>query len=294
MIAPDSTLLVDASVYIFRYYFALPARWQSRSGMDTEAVQGFTGFLLDLIEARPAKLACAFDESLGSCFRNEIYPDYKCSRVLPDEALAFQLAACHSMAEVLGIACYAHDRYEADDLLASLTRTCATEGPIIVSRDKDLAQLLASGATGIWDAAANEIHDRASTRARFGVAPEQIPDYLALVGDSIDDIPGVPGVGAKSAARLLEHFPDIESLIEGVGAIAGLPLRGAAGIAARIDAHSEQIRMAKALASLAADAPAATHASELAWRSPGADLPVALAAEFGLSSALQARMLRLL
>ncbi|GMG87005.1 5'-3' exonuclease [Biformimicrobium ophioploci] len=294
MIASGSTLLVDASVYIFRYYFALPARWQSRTGMDTEAVQGFTGFLLDLIETRPARLACAFDESLGSCFRNELYPDYKCSRVLPDEALAFQLAACHSMAETLGIACYAHDRYEADDLLASLTRTCASEGPLVVSRDKDLAQLLASGAAGIWDAAANEIHDTASTRARFGVAPEQIPDYLALVGDSIDDIPGVPGVGAKTAARLLGHFPDVESLIAGVAEVAGLPLRGAAGIAARLEAHSEQIRMAKALATLAADAPAATRADDLAWHSPGADLPIAFAAELGLSPAVQARMERLL
>jgi len=285
-VTKEATYLVDASIYIFRYYFALPPNWTSRAGYPTEAVYGFTNFLLELLGRRPRHIACAFDESLGSCFRNELYPDYKCSRALPDEALAFQLAACREMAAALGIASFASERYEADDILASLTRLCMEQGPIIVSRDKDLGQLLDCGASSLWDfsgnGAADKHSDAASIRARFGVRPGQIADYLALVGDSSDDIPGVPGVGPKTAARLLAEFEDIESLLAQTGRVAGLPLRGAAGIAARIGEHAGQIRLAKRLASLEENIDLKIGLADL--RPQAADVAVAqaLADEFGI------------
>ncbi|QKX15567.1 5'-3' exonuclease H3TH domain-containing protein [Microbulbifer sp. YPW1] len=282
--------LVDASVYIFRYYFALPPNWESRSGYSTEAVYGFSNFLLDLLARQPGHIACAFDESLGNCFRNDIYPDYKCSRALPDEALAYQLAACREMAEALGIASYASDRYEADDILATLTARCVRSGlsPVIVTRDKDLGQLLDRGATKLWDFAADQYLGRAEIQHKFGVRPAQIADYLALVGDAIDDIPGVPGIGAKTAARLLAEFDSIEALIAGAGEIAGLKIRGAAGIAAKVTTHAEQMRMARRLAELEYAVPLAVETGDAAIpsalvRKPvQPELAIALAEEFGI------------
>ena len=283
---PSATYLVDASVYIFRYYFALPPNWESRSGYSTEAVYGFTNFLLDLLARRPARIACAFDESLGNCFRNEIYADYKCSRALPDEALAFQLAACREMAEVLGIPSFASERYEADDILATLTRICAAEpvgeAPVIITRDKDLGQLLDTGAASLWDFAADQYLDRAAIEAKFGVRPSQIADYLALVGDSIDDIPGVPGIGAKTAARLLAAFDSVEELIAGAEQVPALGLRGGKGIAEKLTIHADQIRMALRLAQLCDRVPVRVTPSALAPKRADVALAVALAEEFGL------------
>lgn len=276
--------LVDASVYIFRYYFALPPNWESRSGYSTEAVYGFSSFLLDLLAHNPGHIACAFDESLGSCFRNEIYPDYKCSRALPDEALAYQLAACREMAEALGIASFASERFEADDILATLTQVCAAHkrAPVIVTRDKDLGQLLARGAASLWDFATNQILDRQSIQQKFGVEPGQIADYLALVGDSIDDIPGVPGIGAKTAARLLAEFADVEVLIANADQVAALRMRGAKSIAEKLASHADQIRMAQQLARLEYSVPLATDLDGLAHKPVEPESAVALAHEFGI------------
>ncbi|WP_231745368.1 MULTISPECIES: 5'-3' exonuclease H3TH domain-containing protein [Microbulbifer] len=275
-------LLVDASVYIFRYYFALPPNWESRSGYPTEAVYGFTNFLLDLLQRRPSHIACAFDESLGSCFRNELYPDYKCSRALPDEALAFQLAACRTMAEALGIASFASERFEADDILATLTRLLRESAPVIISRDKDLGQLLDRGAASLWDFAADRHTDRDGVRARFGVAPRQIADFLALVGDSSDDIPGVPGVGPKTAAALLQHFDSVEALLADPGAVAGLAVRGARGLSSKIEQYAEQIMLAKRLATLDEAVPLDVEPGDLRWSSKEPELAQALADEFGI------------
>ncbi|WP_236250306.1 5'-3' exonuclease H3TH domain-containing protein [Microbulbifer sp. ALW1] len=281
--------LVDASVYIFRYYFALPPNWVSRSGYTTEAVYGFSNFLLDLLSRKPALIACAFDESLGNCFRNDIYPDYKCSRALPDETLAYQLAACREMAEAFGIASFSSERFEADDILATLTETCADSGltPTVITRDKDLGQLLARGAESLWDFAADLYLDQTAIQEKFGVQPGQIADYLALVGDSIDDIPGVPGVGAKTAARLLAEFESVEELIANVQQIATLKIRGAKGIAAKIASHADQIRMALRLAQLEYRVPLNAGVEDLAWQPPEAAFAQALAEEFGIGGLSQ-------
>ncbi|SHG13255.1 5'-3' exonuclease [Microbulbifer donghaiensis] len=289
----SATFLVDASVYIFRYYFALPPNWTSKSGYSTEAVYGFSNFLLDLLARRPRHIACAFDESLGSCFRNELYPDYKYSRALPDEALAFQLAACRSMAEALGIASFASERYEADDILATLTGICRDQEPIIISRDKDLGQLLDRGASSLWDFAADKHADTAAIQAKFGVRPGQIADYLALVGDASDDIPGVPGIGAKTAARLLAEFDDVESLLQRPEQVAGLKLRGATGIAARLQEHAEQVVLAKRLATLEENIELDIQLADLQPQPADIGVAQALADEFGIGG-LKAKIERTL
>lgn len=258
--------LIDASIYIFRYYFALPDNWFSEEGYPTAAVYGYTTFLIDLLaKQQPEFIAAAFDESLDSCFRNEIYPDYKSSRALPDEALAFQLAACREVTELLGIASFGSETYEADDLLGSLMPVLADHpAPIaLLTRDKDLGQLLRREQDFLWDKANDQRFYRADIYDKFGVYPEQMVDYLALVGDSIDDIPGVAGVGAKTAQALLAHGQDIIGIFEKINEIPNLGIRGGAKLVDKLIDASEQIAMSRALAEIICDIPLGVTASDL-------------------------------
>ena len=121
--------LIDASIYIFRAYFAIPDEWHSPDGHSVNALYGYTQFLLKFLQqTKPDRIAAAYDESLGSCFRNDIYPDYKSSRALPDEELAFQLSACRGLTELLGIMSPASERYEADDIIATLATQAQQQG----------------------------------------------------------------------------------------------------------------------------------------------------------------------
>jgi len=250
--------LLDASIYIFRAWFALPDRWHTAEGRPTNAVLGYAGFLLQLLPklGDNAHLAAAFDESLGSCFRTRIFPDYKCSRVLPDEDLAFQLATCREVTEMLGLPCYGGPEFEADDYLATLARVNREAGHAVtlISRDKDLGQLLHAG-DEIWDVAANQRVDLAAFTERFEVSPAQFVDFQALVGDRMDDIPGVPGVGPRSAAQLLRHFGNLNVLEEHLNQVAELPIRGARGLQQRLIAHWPQVRVSQQLARLECGVP---------------------------------------
>ncbi|MEP5765629.1 MAG: 5'-3' exonuclease H3TH domain-containing protein [Halieaceae bacterium] len=253
MTAPN--YLVDASIYIFRAYFSLPERWHSPEGYPLNAVYGYTSFLLDLFDslgAGPHSLACAFDESLGSCFRNDIYPDYKSSRELPDEALAYQLEACRQVSELLAVPCFSGSRHEADDYIATLA-TLGRQGQqpaIIVSRDKDLGQLLLAEGDRLWDFAAGVSLDAAGFEARFGVEPQQFPDYQGLVGDPVDDIPGVPAIGAKSGALLIRAHGNLETLAQQRHQLLDLGLRGAARISNNLENHWDAALLSRELARL--------------------------------------------
>ena len=250
-------VLVDASIYIFRAYFSLPERWHSPEGYALNAVYGYASFLLDLLQeptlAGSVDLAAAFDESLGTCFRNQLHADYKCSRELPDEALAYQLKACRHITEVLQIPCYGGSRFEADDYLASLSRLARQreQASCIVTRDKDLGQLLLTADDELWDYAAGARMNRDGFKAKYGVWPEQFADYLGLVGDKIDDIPGVPAVGAKTALQLLQAWPSLEHLSYNLDRIPATGIRGAARIATNLEQHWQQALISRGLAQLA-------------------------------------------
>ncbi|MGD8175367.1 5'-3' exonuclease [Marinimicrobium sp. ARAG 43.8] len=251
--------LIDASIYIFRYYFSLPDHWTSRhEGYGTGAVYGYSTFLLRLLEEeRPRHLAACYDESLGQCFRNDLYPNYKISRPHPDEALAFQLAACRRFGDIIGIASFASATHEADDLLGSLARPLR-ESPYplaILTRDKDLGQLLRRPQDYLWDHAADRRSYAPDVEAKLGIRPDQLVDYLALVGDSIDDIPGVPGVGPKTASALLTHFQTLDQLWDRLDEVATLPIRGAKSLAAKLEKHREQVAVARQLATIVEDLP---------------------------------------
>jgi 5'-3' exonuclease len=254
-------LLIDASIYIFQYYFALPDHWFSeKEQWPTAAVYGYTAFLNRLLrDQQPLRIAACFDESLDQCFRNEIYADYKSSRALPDEALAFQLNACKQVTQLLGIATYASPRYEADDLLGSLYQQCLrSKAPVaILTRDKDLGQLLQRPQDFLWDYSSKTQHRSFNhdIEKKFGVRSDQLVDYLALVGDSVDDIPGVPGIGQKTAQQLLYHFETIQQLMAQLHQLETLPIRGAKRLVNTLVEYQEQISIAQQLATIVTDLP---------------------------------------
>ena len=264
------TMLIDASIYIFQYYFALPDNWFSEDECyPTAAVYGYTAWLVRLLKKdNPQRIAACFDESLGQCFRNEIYSNYKSSRALPDTALGFQLDACQQATQLLGVTTYASDRYEADDLLGSLYRACRrSQSPIaVLTRDKDLGQLLQRPQDYLWDHAKDQRLTIGGVTEKFSVRPDQLVDYLALVGDAVDDIPGVPGIGAKTASALLGHYGSIRKMLSQLDALATSPpigIRGAQSIAERINEYREQITIAQQLATIVTNLPLIDSVNEL-------------------------------
>ena len=269
-LTPSPVLLIDASIYIFQYYFSLPDNWFSeKECYPTAAVYGYTAWLVRLLKAeQPTRIAACFDESLDQCFRNDIYSDYKSSRALPDDALAFQLNACQKITRLLGVTIYASHRYEADDLLGSLYRICSrSKTPIaILTRDKDLGQLLRRPQDFLWDYAKQQQYDEQGIAEKFLVRPDQLVDYLALVGDAIDDIPGVPGIGAKTASALLKHYGSIEIMLSQLDELLLSPpigVRGAPRIVANLQEYREQIAIAQQLATIVTDLPLIGSVKEL-------------------------------
>ncbi len=244
--------LVDASVYVFRAWFSMPDRFADHAGRPTNAVYGFARFLCELVDQTEASdLAVAFDESLTSSFRNEIYPHYKANRDPAPEELKRQFAWCKDLARHAGLPVYADERFEADDLIASLASHCRQQhqAVCVVTGDKDLAQLVGKNDEW-WDFARRRRLDAAGVFSHFGVHPSQIPDFLALTGDSIDNIPGVPGVGPKTAAALLGHFGDLDSLYDRLEEVAWLKIRGAKTLAAKLRQHEDVARLARRLTGL--------------------------------------------
>lgn len=238
---------IDASIYIFRYYFTLPDHWWSAEGFPTAAVYGYSHWLMRFLKAtRPRYVSACFDESLESCFRNRIYPAYKCSRVLPDGNLAFQLNACKKITELLGVPTYASKLFEADDLIGTLANRCRQRGHCctIVSRDKDLSQLVLGARDSLWDHPEGVEMGPREIKTKLGVKPSQVADYLALVGDPGDDIPGVPGIGPKTAIMLINRFGDWHRIKANLDKIATLPVRGASSIAARLKQFEAQVDIA--------------------------------------------------
>jgi 5'-3' exonuclease len=240
--------LVDASIYVFRAWFTLPATLTDAEGEPVPAVYGFSDFACRLMEqTRPEAIAFAFDESLTTSFRNDIYPDYKANRETAPEELKRQFVACRELLSVLGLAELGSDRYEADDLIGTLAARHRSVGPVtVVSGDKDLTQVVGPQDEW-WDFARDRRLDARGIEEHFGVRPEQIPDQLANSGDKVDNIPGVPGIGAATAAKLLGRFGDIECLLEDLEAVGALKMRGAARLQGLLQDHAETVRLSRRL-----------------------------------------------
>ena len=259
---PQPTLhLVDASLYVFRAWHSMPDEFHDADGWPTNAVHGFARFLLELLEReRPGHVVVAFDEALDSCFRNAIYPAYKANRDPAPPELRRQFAWCKALCQALGLATLAHADYEADDLIGSAVHRARAQGfrSVIVSADKDLSQLL-HDFDEQYDFAKGQRWGAAGVKARHGVHAHQIADYLALTGDAVDNIPGVTGIGPKSAAVLLAHFQSLDALLARIDEVPFLRLRGADALATRLREQREHALLWRQLTTIALDAPLPEH-----------------------------------
>lgn len=269
---PASTVhLVDASPYIFRAYYSLPSTIRDPNGMKVGAVYGFASFLLKLIaDEKVTHLGVAFDRNLNGSFRNRFYPPYKEQRDPPPKDLVAQIDPCLEVASALGAFTCIDDEYEADDLIASLAGplTAAGHRVVVVTSDKDLAQLVSDQVT-LFDFGKGERYTPAEVQAKFGVRPDQITDLLGLAGDPVDNIPGVHGIGRKSAAELLALYDHVEDLYEKLDGVRFAKLRAAKSLYFRLAEGQDNALLSKVLATVAADAPVKAGLDDLAYR--GAD-----------------------
>ena len=258
--------LVDASVYIFRAWFSLPDEFLNAVGEPTNAVYGFSGFLCSLLEQTQAQhVGVAFDESLTTSYRTEIYPEYKANRDPAPEELKRQFAWARGVAEAMGLKCYGDPRFEADDIIGTLSAYWRNKGHnvTVVTSDKDLAQLVREGDYW-WDFSRNNKLSAEGIRKKFGVDPRQIADYLALTGDSVDNIPGVPGVGPKSATALLDHFGTLDAIFERLAEVEHLRIRGAKSLMNKLREHQGAAELARQLTVIHTEVPCALEEPEIA------------------------------
>ena len=246
---------------------------RDRDGNPVHAVFGFARFLGDLIErVRPAYMAVAFDQRRAASYRNRIYPAYKANRARAPADLVAQLECCRELCRHLGVAAFVDPEYEADDLIGTLACVMRAQGvrAAFISRDKDFAQLMRDGDL-FWDYGARSQFGYHDIERHFGVAPERFADYLALTGDQVDNIPGVPGIGHRTAASLMKTFASLDELYADLPRVADLPLRGAATLGARLAAHRESVFLARQLTRIACDLSLGASANTLRLQLP--DLP---------------------
>jgi len=260
--------LIDASYFIFRAYYSMPAGLVDHDGAPVNALYGFARFLQDLMEAeRPQHLAVAFDESLEGSFRQRIYPAYKANREPAPADLKQQFGRCRTLCRHLGLTEFASADYEADDIIGTLTTRMRAQGHrvTIVTRDKDLSQLVRDGDC-FWDFAGGRRYGYEQIEERFGARPERMADYLALTGDGVDNIPGVPGIGPKTAAAIFRRFESLDHLYDDLDAVMQLPLRGVAALPAKLREHREAAFLARRLTTIACDMPLESGPEALAVR----------------------------
>jgi len=265
--------LVDASVYVFRAWYSLPPEMVDRDGNAANAVFGFARMLGDLIErARPRHIAVAFDQSLTRSFRSRIYPPYKANREPPPPPLTLQMERCRELCEHLGVAAFTSDEFEADDIIGTLASAMRSRGvrSTIITRDKDLSQLIRNGDV-YWDYGSRDPLGYFEVERRFGVSPERFADYLALTGDAVDNIPGVPGIGPKTAAVLMKAFASLDDLYGNLERIVRLKLRGADTVRVRLHEHREAAYLARRLTTIDCNAPLDADEGTLRRRLPDLD-----------------------
>src|SRR6266853_1428397 len=220
----DHVFLVDGSSYIFRAYHALPPLNRKSDGLQVNAVLGFCNMLWKLLremppDNRPTHLAIFFDKS-EITFRNKLYPDYKAHRPPAPDDLIPQFALIREAVRAFDLPCLEQVGFEADDLIATYVRLACERGAIatIVSSDKDLMQLVTDCVT-MYDTMKDRRIGIAEVIEKFGVPPEKVVEVQALAGDSTDNVPGVPGIGVKTAAQLIVEYGDLETLLLRAGEI---------------------------------------------------------------------------
>ena len=248
----ENVYLIDASIYVFRGWFTVPDYIVNRDNEPINAVHGFIDFVYQFLhQTRAEYVGFAFDEGSTSSFRRELYPPYKANREPTPEELKRQFDHCRQFLRAMGLFETGNSRYEADDLIGTLARRMRDRGHkiTILTSDKDLTQLIVEDDVW-WDFAKGNRHSVEQIKKQFGVYPEQIADQLAVAGDKSDNIPGVPGIGMTTAAKLLDRFSSLEKLLENRAEIGHMKIRGAARIQRLIEDHREQLLLYKKLTTI--------------------------------------------
>ena len=265
MKAGDHLYLIDGSGYIFRAFHALPPLTRKSDGLPVGAVAGFCNMLFKLLREtkagdKPTHLAVIFDTSRAT-FRSDIYPEYKAHRPPPPEDLVPQFSLIRDATRAFGVAAVEKDGFEADDLIGTYATQAAKAGAMvtIVSSDKDLMQLVVDGKIELLDTmkTPNKAIRSAEVMEKFGVAPSKVIDVQALAGDSTDNVPGVPGIGVKTAAELINTYGDLETLLKRAGEIKQPKRRET------LIENAEKARISKKLVALDCNSPVPVPVGEL-------------------------------
>ena len=281
-------ILVDGSSYLFRAYHALPPLTNSK-GLNTGAAKGVIGMIRKLMADYEGDQVVVVFDAKGPTFRNEIYADYKANRPPMPEELREQIAPIHSTIRAMGLPLVCVEGVEADDVIGTLSLEASRTGRevVISTGDKDMAQLVDEHVTLI-NTMNNTAMDRAGVIEKFGVPPELIIDLLALMGDKVDNIPGVAGVGEKSATALLQHLGGVSSIYAQLSAVAALPIRGAKSVANKLEMAREAAELSYTLATIKTDCDLGLEAEDLISRAPDTEALVALFRELEFKTWLDA------
>ncbi|MDA0304887.1 MAG: DNA polymerase I [Proteobacteria bacterium] len=279
---PEHVFLIDGSGFIFRAYYAIKADMTNPAGTPVNAVFGFTKMIMKLIEDTEAgHIAVIFDKARKT-FRNDIYPDYKANRGAPPDDLVPQFALARDATEALNVVCVDMNGFEADDLIATYTKQALAAGAdvTIVSSDKDLMQLVGPGVV-MFDAMKNKIIGADEVMEKFGVGPEKVTEVQALAGDSSDNIPGVAGIGVKTAAQLINEYGDLETLLARAGEIKQPKRRE------KLLEEADAARLSLELVTLRDDVPSLPDLSCFAVQQPTAETLLPFLRDMGFKSLLK-------
>ncbi|MDH5516465.1 MAG: flap endonuclease [Gammaproteobacteria bacterium] len=265
--------LIDSSIYIFRAWHVFDDDISDSDGNPANAVYGFSEFLFELIKKIGASsgssyIACAFDASQTNSYRREIYAEYKANRPPAPAELKRQFGYCRDFCRAAGIADYSSNRFEADDIIGTLAHRLRQQGfaITIISADKDLAQLVAGEDDFWWDYARDNMLDQKGVEKQFGVRPDQIADMLALSGDKVDNIPGIPGIGYTLASRILNKYQTVEQILENIDQISKMKFRGSARVQNLLQEHQEILPMTKKLTTIVIDAQFQGPKQDILWQ----------------------------
>jgi len=281
-------ILVDGSSYLFRAYHALPALTNSK-GLNTGAAKGVIGMIRKLVSDYAGDQVVVVFDAKGPTFRNEIYSEYKANRPPMPEELREQIEPIHNAIRAMGLPLICIGGVEADDVIGTLSvQAAANAREVVISTgDKDMAQLVNDHVTLI-NTMNNTAMDCDGVVEKFGVPPELIIDLLALMGDKVDNIPGVAGVGEKTATALLQHLGGLDSIYAQLDAVAELPIRGAKGLAAKLEGAKSDAELSYELATIKTDCELGLAEGDLDSDPPDQDALIALFRELEFKTWLDA------
>src|SRR5581483_4748500 len=273
--------IIDGSSYIYRAYFAI-RELSSSAGLPTNAVYGFTQMLLKIIkDKKPDYLAIAFDTK-GPTFRHTAYQDYKVHRPEMPDPLALQIPYIHRMVEAFRIPVILGDGFEADDLIGTLAKKGEAMGlrVVVVTGDKDMFQLVSPG-TSVYDTMKEKTYTEKEIREKFGVEPAQVVEIMGLMGDSVDNIPGVKGIGEKTAIQLIQEFGTIENLLTHLDQVPKPKLRE------NLKTEAETARLSRSLALIQTDCPVEFEPERFRMQEPDFEKLIPLCNELEFSNVLK-------